>query len=77
MEGQQLQGDDAQDALQAVYALRYFDGATGVSDGLLVVFVADDDGTPLQMEQDSLRRISGFLHHLNPHLQQITATSLK
>lgn len=56
MEGQQLQGDDAQDALQAVHAVRYFDGAAGVSDGLLVVFVADDDGTPLQKERDLLKK---------------------
>lgn len=41
MEGQQLQWDDAQDALQAVYTVRHFDGAAGVLDGLVVIFVTD------------------------------------
>lgn len=41
MEGQQLQWDDAQDALQAVHTVRHFDGAAGVLDGLVVIFVTD------------------------------------
>lgn len=52
MEGQQLQRDDAQDALQAVHAVRHFDGAAGVLDGLVVVFVADHDGATLQREKN-------------------------
>ncbi len=47
MEGQQLQRDDAQDALQAVHTVRYFDGAAGVLDGLVIVFVTDHNGATL------------------------------
>lgn len=47
MEGQQLQGDDAQDALQTVHTVRHFDGAAGALDGLIIIFVTDHDGTPL------------------------------
>ena len=47
MEGQQLQRDDAQDALQAVHTVRHFYGAAGVLDGLIIVFVADHNGPPL------------------------------
>lgn len=47
MEGQQLQRDDAQDALQAVHTVRHFDGAAAVLDGLVIVFVIDHDGAAL------------------------------
>lgn len=47
MEGQQLQRDDAQDALQAVHAVRHFDGVARVLDGLVILFVTDDDGAAL------------------------------
>lgn len=47
MEGQQLQRDDAQDALQAVHTVRHFDGAAGVFDCLVIVFVTDHDGAAL------------------------------
>lgn len=50
MEGQQLQGDDAQDALQAVHAVRHFDRVARVLDGLVILFVADDDGAALQIK---------------------------
>lgn len=53
MEGQQLQWDDAQDALQAVHTVRHFDGAAGVLDGLVVVFVTDDNGATLQMKRST------------------------
>lgn len=47
MEGQQLQRDDAQDALQAVHTVRHFDVAAGVLDGLVIVFVTDYNGAAL------------------------------
>lgn len=59
MEGEQLQRDDAQDALQAVHAMRHFDAVGGPFmvidvidgldglDGLVILFVADHDGAPL------------------------------
>lgn len=47
VEGQQLQRDDTQDALQAVHTVRHFDGAAGVLDGLVIVFVTDHDGAAL------------------------------
>lgn len=50
MEGQQLQRDDAQDALQAVHTVRHFDGAARVLDGLMIVFVTDHDGASLQIK---------------------------
>ena len=50
MEGQQLQGDDAEDALQAVHAVRHIDGAARVLDGLVVVLVTDDNGPALNRQ---------------------------
>lgn len=47
MEGQQLQRDDAQDALETVHTARHFDGAAAVLDGLVIVFVTDHDRTAL------------------------------
>ena len=47
MEGQQLQRYDAQDALQAVHTVRHVDGAAGVLDGLVIIFVADHNRTAL------------------------------
>lgn len=47
VEGQQLQRDDAQDALQAVHTVRHFDGAAGVLYGLVIVFVTDHNGAAL------------------------------
>lgn len=58
MEGQQLQGYDAQDALQAVHAVRHFDGAARVFDGFMVISVTNQDGTTLQIKQ-------AFKFHLN------------
>lgn len=53
MEGEQLQRDDAQDALQAVHAVRHFDAVARVLDGLVILFVADDDGAPLPIKHTS------------------------
>lgn len=50
MEGEQLQRDDAQDALQAVHAVRHFDGAARVLRRLVIVFVADHDGAALEIK---------------------------
>ena len=47
MEGQQLQRDYAQDALQAIHTVRHFDGAAGALDGLIIIFVTDHDGASL------------------------------
>lgn len=54
MEGQQLQWDDAQDALQAVHTVRHFDIAAGVLDSLVIVFVTDHDRAALQVKQSQL-----------------------
>lgn len=48
MEGQELQWDDTEDALQAVHTVGHVDGVAGVLDGLVIVFVADHDGPTLQ-----------------------------
>lgn len=49
MEGQQLQWDNAQDALQAVHTLRHFDGAGRIFDGFVVIFVTDQNGPTLEI----------------------------
>lgn len=54
VEGQQLQRDDAQDALQAVHTVRHFDIAAGVLDSLVIVFVTDHDRAALQVKQSQL-----------------------
>lgn len=51
MEGEQLQGDDAQDALQAVHAVGHPDGVARVLDGLVILLVADHDGAPLPIKR--------------------------
>lgn len=48
VEGQQLQGDDAENALQAVHGVRHLDRAARVRDRLVVVPVADNDGPALE-----------------------------
>lgn len=47
MEGQQLQGDDAKDALETVNTVRHFDSAAGALDGLVIIFVTDHNRTAL------------------------------
>lgn len=51
VEGEQLQGDDAQDALQAVHTVRHSDGVARVLDGLVILLVADHDGAPLPIKR--------------------------
>lgn len=48
MEGQKLQRDDTQDALQAVDTVRHFDGTAGVLYGLIIIFIADYNGAALK-----------------------------
>ena len=55
VEGQQLQGDDAQDALQAVHRVRQLDGLVGVLHDVLVVPATQDDGPALQEEERSVK----------------------
>ena len=47
MEGHELEGDDTQDALQAVHCLGKFDGLIGVLSDLHVALAAQDDWPPL------------------------------
>ena len=54
MEGQQLQRDDTQDALQAVHTVRHFDSAAGVLDGLIIIFVTDHNRTALSKPDKQL-----------------------
>lgn len=51
VEGQKLQRDDTQDALQAVDTVRHFDGTAGVLDGLIIIFIADYYGTALKKKK--------------------------
>ena len=48
VEGQQLQRDDAEDALQAVHRVRQLDRLVGVLHDVLVVTATQDDGAPLR-----------------------------
>lgn len=47
VEGQQLQRDDAQDALQTVHTVRHLNVAAGALDGLVIIFVADHNRAAL------------------------------
>ena len=47
VEGEQLQGDDTQNALQTVHTVRHFDGAARALGSLVVIFVTDHDGSAL------------------------------
>lgn len=58
VEGQQLQWDDAQDALQAVHAVRHFDGVARVLDGLVIFFVADHDGASLPINKHGVSSVN-------------------
>ena len=55
VEGQQLQGDDAEDALETVHTVGHLDGAARVLHSLVVVLVTDDDGPALFQNQTLLR----------------------
>ena len=48
VEGEELEGDDGEDALQAVYAVRHRDELLRLSLRLLVTGVADQDRFPLK-----------------------------
>lgn len=52
MEGQELQRDDAEDALQTVHSMWQLDGLVGVLSHLRVVLATNDDG-PTLMERAS------------------------
>lgn len=43
MEGQELQGDDAEDALQTVHSVRQLDGLVGILTHVGVILAAEDD----------------------------------
>lgn len=57
MEGQELQGDDSEDALQTVDSLRQLDGLVGILSHLRVVLATEDDG-PTLMERVTLTLLS-------------------
>ena len=57
VEGQELQGDDSEDALQTVDSLRQLDGLVGILSHLRVVLATEDDG-PTLMERVTLTLLS-------------------
>ena len=78
VEGQQLQRDDAQDALQAVHTVRHFDGAARVFDGLVVIFVTNHNGTALWIKRGSNVTQISVTKSLKTHPPpQLTFASLK
>ena len=57
VEGQELQGDDSEDALQTVDSLRQLDGLVGILSHLRVVLATEDD-RPTLMERVTLTLLS-------------------
>lgn len=57
MEGQELQGDDTEDALQTVHSLWQLNGLVGVLSHLGVV-LATKDNRPTLMEKEKLVRLT-------------------
>lgn len=57
VEGHELQGDDTEDALQAVHNMWQLDGLVGVLSHLRVVLATNDDGPPL-MERATSKSIN-------------------
>lgn len=58
MEGQELKGDDTEDALQTVHSVWQLDGLVGVLTHFRVILAAEDDG-PALMEVDTGATLSG------------------
>lgn len=52
MEGQELQWDDTEDALQTVHSVRQLNGLVGILCHFRVILGTKDDGSPL-METES------------------------
>ena len=80
MEGQELQGDDAEDALQTVHSVWQLEGVIGILHHLRVVLATKDDG-PTLVERESRARtltlVTGSmllqrLHSENEHLFQVS-----
>lgn len=57
MEGQELQGDDTEDALQTVHSMWQLDGLVGILTNLRVILATEDDW-PALMEVDTRRTLS-------------------
>lgn len=47
MEGQELQWDDTEDALQTVHSMRQLNGLVGILCHFRVILATKDDGSPL------------------------------
>lgn len=57
MEGQELKGNDAEDALQTVHSVWQLDGLVGVLTHIRVILATKDDG-PTLMEIEMQARLS-------------------
>lgn len=58
MEGHELQRDDAEDALQAIYCLGQLHGLVGTLGDLRVIAAADDDGPSLRMKTEDREKVT-------------------
>lgn len=58
MEGQELEGDDAEDALQTVHSLWQLNGLVGILTNFRVILATEDDW-PALMEVDTRATLSG------------------
>lgn len=54
MEGQELQGNNAEDALQAVHSLGKLNGLVGNLSHFRVILAAEDDGSPLMWTESEV-----------------------
>lgn len=57
MEGHELQGDNAEDALQAVHSLWQLNGLVGNLRHLRVVLATEDDGSPLTRAESEVSHL--------------------
>lgn len=62
VEGQELQGDDAEDALQTVHCVWQLDGVVGILLHVRVVLATKDDG-PTLVERESRARTLTLASH--------------
>lgn len=57
MEGQELQRDNAEDALQAVHSLWQLNGLVGDLSHFRVILATEDDGSPLVWTQPEVSHV--------------------
>lgn len=64
MEGQELQGDDSEDALQTVHSLRQLNSVVGILSHLRVVLATKDDGPTLMKRESQITLVALRMAHL-------------